>query len=256
MKNPKKEFFLKFLIVAGLIGGASIFILIPLSGFLWPNEPEEILIDKMMRVWCLSWFVPGGLFMFLMPIWGLKQQQNKPQKLILDINNFDDMKSYITGVLYENKFEIIDSGFVTENEQYIFFLKDTGINIECFLLTNAKFYCDEKAQIVTEKANKIYEERFKMFFSRRAFSGYTIVCVNKVDNEFYKYLQNVNESVPRERFYFSGYTFGGKILYLPQYKDSFASGELKKMQQFLENIFKDRTDKTETQSGDGSVIES
>ena len=184
--------------------------------------------------------------MFLMPIWGLKQRQDKPQKLVLDINNFEDMKSYITGVLFENQFGIIDRGFVNENEEYIFFLKDTGINIECFLLTNTKFYCGDKAQIITEKANEIYAEKFKNVFTKRAFSGYTLVCVNKVDNEFYKYLGTVNESVPRERFYFSGYTFGGKILYLPQYKDSFASRELKKMQQFLEAIFRDRT-------GDGTV---
>ena len=241
---------MKFLIVAALIGGVSIFILIPCSDFLWPDVPEEIVLDKMMRFWCLSLFIPGGLFMFLLPVFGLKQRQDKPQKLILNINNFEEMKFYITRVLSENQFEIIDSGFVNESEQYIFFLKDTGINIESFLLTNAKFYCDDKAQIITEKANKIYEEKYKTVFSRRAFSGYILVCVNKVDNEFYKYLETVNESVPRERFFFSGYTFGGKILYLPQYKDSFASRELKKMQKFLENILRDYN-----QSGDGSMID-
>lgn len=240
MKNGKKEFIIKFLIVLSLVGGASLVFLIPCRNLLFPNQPDEIAIEKIMFIWCASFFIPGGTLWFLIPLWGLKQRQDKPEKLILDINNFDEMKAYVTDVLLKNQFEIIENGFLRENEEYVFYLKDTGINIECFLLTNAKFYCDEHAQVVTEKANQIYSEKFKKVFSRRAFSGYTVACVDKVDNEFYKYLAETNESMPRERFYFSGYTFGGKILYLPIYKDSFASSELKKMRIFMKTIFSDK----------------
>ena len=240
MKNGKKEFLMKLLIVSSIIGGFSFIILLPCCELIFPNDELEVAAEKAMFIWCASFFIPGGLFVFLLPILGLKQKQDKPEKLILDINNFEQMKLYLTAKLLDNQYEILEQGIINENEEYIFFIKDTGINIECFLLTNTMFYCDEKSQIVTNKANEIYAERFKNVFSRRAFSGYTLVCVDRVDNEFYKYLATFNESVPRERFYYSGYTFGGKILYLPIYKDSFASGELKKMRLFLKNLFSDR----------------
>lgn len=251
MKNEKKEFVMKFLIVVTLLAGASILVLIPCRNIFFPNQAEEIVLEKIMLIWCISFFVPGGVFVFLLPIFGLKQRQAKPDKIILDINNFQEMKLYVTETLLYNQYEVFEQGLTIEDEEYIFFIKDIGINIECFLLTNSKFYCKESAQIITDKANEIYFERFKNVFSKRSFSGYSLVCVDRVDNEFYKYLSTINESVPRERFYYSGYTFGGKILYLPIYKDSFASSELKKMRFFLKSVFEKRqSGGNHRQSGD------
>jgi hypothetical protein len=146
MKIGKKEFILRFLIVTGLIGGFSILPITLFSGFLWPNGISEALLDKIALIWGLSWFVPGGLFVVLQPIWGLKQRQDKPQKLVLQIKDFDDMKTHITKTLSEKKFEIIDSGFVNEKDEYIFFVKDSGVNIESFLLTSSKFFLVNQAR--------------------------------------------------------------------------------------------------------------
>jgi len=243
---------MKFLIVVTLVAGASILFLIPCRNILFPNQDEDIVLEKMMLFWCTSIFVPGGIFVFLLPIWGLKQRQAKPDKMILDISNFEEMKLYVTEKLLYNKYEVYEQKIISEDEEYIFFIKDIGRNIECFLLTNAKFYSEESSQIIIDKANEIYTKCFKNTFSKRSFSGYTLVCVERVDNEFYKYLSTLNESVPHQRFYYSGYTFGGKILYLPIYKDSFASSELKKMRFFLKSVFEKRqSGGNHRQSGDG-----
>ena len=117
---------MKFLIVVTLVAGASIIFLIPCRNILFPDQDENIVLEKMMLFWCTSFFVPGGIFAFLLPIWGLKQRQAKPDKMILDITDFKEMKLYITEKMLLNQYEVYEQKIINEDEEYIFFIKDIG----------------------------------------------------------------------------------------------------------------------------------
>ena len=234
MKRYFKEILLKCLIVIIIVLAN-----LPLLLILCSELFDFILPPTAIFLPLIAMFALGVIFIVLLPSFGMTKASNNPDKIAINYKDFDNLKLILLEHLKERNYKLYeaDSNFNT-GELYVFYQKRFW-STQAFVLV----YTDELTDLFLSEINDIFKKCLTETIGGRIdrISVSSLICVNRVSSIFYKFLDDMASNSIREVELRSGYSFGGKTLYVAQPKIDIGLAERKKMKKLLFEILLENT---------------
>lgn len=228
MKRYFKEILLKCLIVIIIVLAILPLFLILCSELFGFNLSTTTIFLPLIFM-----FVLGVIFIILLPVFGMEKSSNNTDKIAINYKDFDNLKLILLERLNERNYKLYEENSnINIGEVYIFYQKRFW-NTTAFVLA----YTDELTDYFLSELNNIFKKSLAETDGRIGrISLSSLICVNRVSPTFYKFLDEMASTSIREIELRSGYSFGGKTLYVADSKIDIGLVEHKKMKKLLFEI--------------------
>ena len=201
------------------------------GGFQLTKESEQIVI-----AWIVAWLASTGSLIILTSIGWLKQNPTKAEKMLLLLNDFDEVAEHIEKLALGNGYENTMTGNFGDDEIQCRILVKNQFDVSFFetplsFLLLVKMRELQSDEIDTIK-NRLWHFIQIHYGQEQIFDRIRlvlIVCVDKVTPAFYKYTDSNIEQGFKFFWLPVGISFGGKTVYIAKQKGGLAITQYKKL---------------------------
>lgn len=160
-----------------------------------------------------------------------------PFKADVFYTDFNELRLKIVTDLKENEYKLYETESEYRKDKISIYYKHHGLSTSYYVIMYAD---NEDVNIILNETSEIFEQCVKEIGKRRSFTVFvsSMLCVNRVSSAFYKHLNDTSVKSIYEFELRSGYSFGGKTLYIgiSPLKDA-GIAQTKKMRKQLLNMF-------------------
>ncbi len=248
MKYGTKSLILKILIiliaVSWIFFFIAVFVTLPLLDRI---NVEHLLAFNLLLM---------GLFVVLLNVFGIKQNKNKPLKIKLNFNSYDDFFDSFSYRIKQIGYDNVSK--IQRNNCTINVFRDEKLN-------STRFYVVVKTKCLDDETSDAFDNWFDDYIKKETSQHNMIkniyvslvVCVDKVSSQFYSFVDSPNQNALLRFVFHSGISFGGNTVYISDNLEGFAITKAKKMQKeivfLIESMNSDEAKNNSSNTGDGSL---
>ena len=226
-----KDLVVKIILVLGMVCLSFLVIGLPILSFYISIETIELL----MKIDLIIYFVLFVLFMILLPIFGLKIKPQKAAKKELGFQSYDELVKYLEPKL---KNEYVEENY-TEYEGFslaTYMVKQRSV-LKCFAIINA----EELDSILTEEIENAITKCIEGYYGKKHITDTILMtmlfCVKRVTPAFSKLFTEAAPQGFKNTNFPAGYSFGSRMLYVPNQKDGLAMARYKRLKKEFLDFF-------------------
>ena len=226
-----KDLVVKIILVLGMVCLSFLVIGLPILSFYISIETIELL----MKIDLIIYFVLFVLFMILLPIFGLKIKPKKAAKKELGFQSYDELVKYLGPKL---KNEYVEENY-TEYEGFslaTYMVKQRSV-LKCFAIINA----EELDSILTEEIENAITKCIEGYYGKKYITDTILMtmlfCVKRVTPAFSKLFTEAAPQGFKNTNFPAGYSFGSRMLYVPNQKDGLAMARYKRLKNEFLDLF-------------------
>ena len=230
MSDKNKDIIMKILLSLFAFSLIMFVLLIFLSFFI----PEEISI-VLAKILISSTLISSLLFVILLPIFGLKIKPKKAAKKELGFQSYDELVKYLEPKL---KNEYVEENY-TEYEGFslaTYMVKQRSV-LKCFAIINA----EELDSILTEEIENAITKCIEGYYGKKYITDTILMtmlfCVKRVTPAFSKLFTEAAPQGFKNTNFPAGYSFGSRMLYVPNQKDGMAMARYKRLKKEFLDFF-------------------
>ena len=225
-----KDLVVKIILVLGMVCLSFLVIGLPILSFYISIETIELL----MKIDLIIYFVLFVLFMILLPIFGLKIKPKKAAKKELGFPSYDELVKYLEPKLNE----YVEENY-TEYERFslaTYMVKQKSV-LKCFAIINA----EELDSILTEEIENAITKCIEGYYGKKHITDTILMtmlfCVKHVTPAFSKLFTEAAPQGLKNTNFPAGYSFGSRMLYVPNQKDGLAMARYKRLKNGFLDLF-------------------
>lgn len=226
-----KDLVVKIILVLGMVCLSFLVIGLPILSFYISIETIELL----MKIDLIIYFVLFVLFMILLPIFGLKIKPKKAAKKELGFQSYDELVKYLKPKL---KNEYAEENY-TEYEGFSLatYMVEQRSVLKCFAIINA----EELDSILTEEIENAITKCIEGYYGKKYITDTILMtmlfCVKRVTPAFSKLFTEAAPQGFKNTNFPAGYSFGSRMLYVPNQKDGLAMARYKRLKKEFLDLF-------------------
>ena len=229
MSDKNKDIIMKILLSLFACSLIMFVLLIFLSFFI----PEEISI-ALAKILISTTLISSLLFVILLPIFGLKIKPKKAAKKELGFPSYDELVKYLEPKLNE----YVEENY-TEYERFslaTYTVKQKSV-LKCFAIINA----EELDSILTEEIENAITKCIEGYYGKKHITDTILMtmlfCVKHVTPAFSKLFTEAAPQGLKNTNFPAGYSFGSRMLYVPNQKDGLAMTRYKRLKKEFLDFF-------------------
>ena len=196
---------------------------------------DQKTFNMIMYTILILFFVFGIALIILLPIFGLKIKPKKAAKKELGFQSYDELVKYLGPKL---KNEYVEENY-TEYEGFslaTYMVKQRSV-LKCFAIINA----EELDSILTEEIENAITKCIEGYYGKKYITDTILMtmlfCVKRVTPAFSKLFTEAAPQGFKNTNFPAGYSFGSRMLYVPNQKDGLAMARYKRLKKEFLDFF-------------------
>ncbi len=195
---------------------------------------DQKTFNMIMYTILILFFVFGIALIILLPIFGLKIKPKKAAKKELGFPSYDELVKYLEPKLNE----YVEENY-TEYERFslaTYMVKQKSV-LKCFAIINA----EELDSILTEEIENAITKCIEGYYGKKHITDTILMtmlfCVKHVTPAFSKLFTEAAPQGLKNTNFPAGYSFGSRMLYVPNQKDGLAMARYKRLKKEFLDFF-------------------
>ena len=220
-----------FIVIAVILMFLVLFGPLILMWFIKDQNTFNMIVHTIIILYLIS----GIPLIILLPIFGLKIKPKKAAKKELGFQSYDELVKYLGPKL---KNEYVEENY-TEYERFslaTYMVKQRSV-LKCFAIINA----EELDSILTEEIENAITKCIEGYYGKKYITDTILMtmlfCVKRVTPAFSKLFTEAAPQGFKNTNFPAGYSFGSRLLYVPNQKDGLAMARYKRLKKEFLDFF-------------------